>query len=922
MTLPDDGAPPPDWRAVRELFDAALEQPPPQRLAFISAASASDAVKAEARSLLDHADAAEATDPATAAHGGAATDARSFLARPAAVGVLGYDLGDEPGRTAEGGRSAREGQRHGAWVIVRRVGVGGMGEVFEARRADGRFEGRAAIKLLKRGMDSAEVLRRFAQEQQTLARLDHPNIARLFDAGLSDDGLPYFVMEFVDGRPIDEASRGLPFEARLGLFLQLADAVAHAHRKLLVHRDLKPGNVLVNGDGQVKLLDFGIAKALDPLADAAAPQAFDTTVGHARPFTPNYASPEQIRGEPVSTGTDIYSLGVLLYQLLTGVRPTGRDASSAAEAARSVLEETPTRPSALPPPGLLADAQWLATRKRLRGDLDNVLLKALDKSVERRYSSVEALAADVRAYLGGHPVSAQAPRAGYLFAKFVQRHRVPVATAVVAVLALVGGLAGTAWQAARAERARGSAEQRLAQLRDITRDVVLRYGDAVTFLPGGLVVKEALLQTLIRNLDRLEQEAGNDPEWLALLAAAHARLAQVQGNDLGASLSKMPDARQNAQRAIDLAERAAPARPNDPALVAAYAQALQVRAQGLRAQNRPDEGLKDLDNALRRLDAALAAPPAAARRALRLQQASVQLVRAQFHDQQTVASLNQPEVALALYERAALTLRELDAEAGDTARPDAEVAALRGTLHGARAITYARLNRLDLAQADADTAFRQRLRAVQAEPFNTAWRDGLVNDGTNAAVILLRAGRPAQALEASSAAWAEVQSLARENGPSSKWPGDVPRVAQHHGRALVLNGRHADALPVLEQALAGWAARQQSQPGPHPVRMQAWLGVYQARALAGSGNAALARQRAEASLAVLEPLAAAPQARDAMLNTGEAALLLAELEPGRAAAWRQRALQHYIAAQALLPLTGDHLANFQLAGGSPAGVSR
>ncbi len=489
------------------------------------------------------------------------------------------------------------------------------------------------------------------------------------------------------------------------------------------------------------------------------------------------------------------------------------------------------------------------------------------------------------------------------------------------MLALVGGLVGTAWQAHRAE-------QRLAQLRDVTRDVVLRYGDAVTFLPGGLVVKEDLLKTLLTNLDRLEQEAGDDPEWLALLAGAYARLAQIQGDDTGASLDKMPDARANAQRAIALALRAEAARPADAALVASHALALQMRAQGLRAQAKPEEGLTDLDDALARLDRALAAQPnsatastasaasgatagaATARRALRLQHASVQLVRAQFHDQQTVASLNQPEKALALYEEAAQALRQLDAE-----QADPEVAALLGTLHGARAITHARMNRLDLSQSDADLAFRQRLRSVHAEPFNTAWRDGLVNDATNAAVILLRADRPGPALQASQAAWTEVQALARESGPHSKWISALPRVAQHHGRVLVANGRYAEALPVLQTALVFWDQTRTQKPGPHPSRMHAWLTIYLARALQGAGDPALARQRLAESAAVLSPLAAQPKGRDAQLNLGEACVLLADLEPAQRAAWRQRALQAYTAAQALLPLTGDHLRNYTALGG-------
>ena len=396
---PSSGADPlpPSWAAVRELFEQALALDNPGRAALLVDPKLDPLLVAEVRSLL--------------AHEVSGSD-NAFLAPP----PIATGLGDDAAQAAL--ERDRSGQSLGAWRLVRKVGAGGKGEVWLAERADGSFSGRAAVKLLKRGMDSAAVLQRFALERQALARLSHPHIARLFDAGASDDGLPYFVMEYVDGRLIHQASLGLPLEQRLQLFLQLASAVAHAHRNLLVHRDLKPGNVLVDADGQVKLLDFGIAKALDPLEAADG----NTTVGGVRPYTPHYASPEQVRGEPVSTATDIYSLGVLLYQMLTGARPTGRQATTPMEAARAVLEEEPTRPSRLSGSDS-PDPQWLATRKRLEGDLDNILLKALEKMAQRRYSSVDALAADIGAYLEGHPVSARAASPGYVLGKFVQRNR-------------------------------------------------------------------------------------------------------------------------------------------------------------------------------------------------------------------------------------------------------------------------------------------------------------------------------------------------------------------------------------------------------------------------------------------------------------------------------------------------------------------
>jgi eukaryotic-like serine/threonine-protein kinase len=424
---------------IEALFEEALEIPPSARDAWLATACAGDpALTAQVRALLR-------------AHGQGG-------------GIVDRRLGPSPPPPPERERAPRP---IGPYRILEEVGRGGMSVVYRAERSDGHFRRRVALKVLRGGLDGEELHARLSAERQILASLDHPNIARLLDGGITEEGRPYLVMEYVDGEPLTEHcdQRRLSIEERLHLFLQVVRAVQHAHARLVVHRDLKPSNILVTREEQVRLLDFGIAKVLDFRGgvDLQGGRVPVTRTG-IRLFTPEYASPEQLRGEPASVANDIWALGVVLHELLAGARPfEARDASPLA-LERTILEEEPPSPSVR----VLNGSEERAGRRgmgrqalhrALRGDLDRIVAMALRKEPDRRYASAEQLADDLERYLDGRPVRAQADRPAYRIGKFLRRHRLEVAAAALALFSILGGAGLALQQAAEArdERDRAAA---------------------------------------------------------------------------------------------------------------------------------------------------------------------------------------------------------------------------------------------------------------------------------------------------------------------------------------------------------------------------------------------------------------------------------------------------------------------------------
>ncbi|HVT91846.1 MAG TPA: serine/threonine-protein kinase, partial [Bryobacteraceae bacterium] len=434
---------PADWERVKSVFAASLGVAPGERAAFLDAqCGGAPELRREVESLL-------------AANSGAG----DFLVEPAVA------WRDEPASPA-GRDLLGAGAKLGPYTVIQKIDEGGMAVVYQAVRDDGEFRKLVAVKVLKPGMDTHFVLERFQNEKQILAHFDHPNIAKLLDSGSTPGGRPYFVLEFIAGQPIDTycAENNLSIEDRLKLFQRICSAVEYAHQNLIVHRDLKPRNILVTASGDPRLLDFGIAKILSDDREL-------TRTG-VRPMTPEYASPEQIRGEPVTTATDIYGLGVVLYELLTGCRPFRSPTGSMHELARMITEGAPRRPSTQAE----ADAHHWA--RRLRGDLDNIVLKAMHADPQRRYRSVGELAADIDRYFAGAPVLAAGDEWAYRAGKFVRRHRGGVIAGSLAFLSLAAGLAVATHEATVARRERAVSERHAAQVRRLANSLIFDLHDA------------------------------------------------------------------------------------------------------------------------------------------------------------------------------------------------------------------------------------------------------------------------------------------------------------------------------------------------------------------------------------------------------------------------------------------------------------
>ncbi len=544
------------WQRVKQLLEEALELPTDQRELFLdNICDSDDLLRQEVESLLLEENA----------------NTNELLQSPlyAALTDLDKDRADWVGRQV------------GSYKITEKIGEGGMGAVYRAARADEQYQKQVAVKIVKQGLDTPFAASRFRAERQILADLEHPNIARLLDGGTTDNGFPYVVMELVEGQPIDQycAAHSLPVEERLQLFHGVCLAVQYAHQHLIVHRDLKPGNILVTGDGVPKLLDFGIAKILDP---ELLPCGLEATVSLDRMLTPQYASPEQVRGETITTASDVYSLGVILFLLLTGRLPVQFDQRSPEAIVRAICDTEPPKPSTAvliqeknatmsdlrPGKGSLRLAvegeplQKLS--KRLRGDLDNIALMALRKEPQRRYASAQELAEDIRRHMENLPVIACGDSAAYRVSKFVARHRAAAAAAVIVAIMLIIGMVTILREDRIARTERAHAEQRFNDVRNLSNTLLFQINDSIQDVPGTTQARRLLISSAQRYLDSLSQETSGDLSLLRELATGYERLGQIQRGRRGSDLGDSTSAIDSYRKAVTLREAIAQANPSNP----------------------------------------------------------------------------------------------------------------------------------------------------------------------------------------------------------------------------------------------------------------------------------------------------------------------------------------------------------------------
>lgn len=760
-----------EWHKVEELLNAALELAPGERQKFLDQVG-EPGLRREVESLL-----------------GCEALVDGFLAAPAlAFSVDFFEDEDAP--------DARAGQAIGHYRIKCEIGRGGMGAVFLAERADGEFQQQVALKIVRRSFADSELFRRFRRERQILASLNHPNIARLLDGGMSSDGEPFLVMEYVEGVRIDDYcdARQLSTHKRLRLFLEVCRGISYAHQHLVVHRDIKPSNILVTGEAVPKLLDFGIAKLLD------TEQADEHTRTEMRAFTPDYAAPEQVRGEQITTASDVYSLGVLLRDLLN---KTSR-AQKARKAPGAWRSETPAQETiatnlATKPEDADAQAQTI-DRNFASAELENIVAMAMREDPLRRYSAAAQLAEDVQRYLDGLPVRAQKDSFTYRAGKFIRRNKVGVGAAVLILLSLVGGLALALWQAGIARQQRDRAERRFNDVRKLSNSLLFEITPKIERLEGSIEARETLVTRALEYLDSLAQEAGGDLQLQSELASAYEKVGNLQGAPARPNLSDFKGALASLEKAKNIRFELLKMNPNESSNREHLAANL-VTSSYIRWWTSDVSGsIKDSEQALELYSKLIAEQPASI--ALRIASAEARINLAQtyyFNDQ--VSEVYAP-LRSALRELE--TLRETNAD-------NAEIGRLLGRAYALLGMNLFWDNKAAEGEAQIIKAVALTESLFASNPHDNVMQQGLWNIYIQAAQFY-EDDKPAQSIEYLSKALKLVEESVKNDPANTQARQNLAKTYSLLGADSTRLKKLDDAAAYLEKSLAVFAELEKAEP--------------------------------------------------------------------------------------------------------------
>jgi tetratricopeptide (TPR) repeat protein len=669
-------------------------------------------------------------------------------------------------------------QRIGPYRLLREIGRGGMGVVYLAERDDGQFEKRVAVKLLPALFHGEEMNRHFHRERFILARLEHPGIARLLDGGVTDDGQPYLIMEFVDGPPLTIHARenNLDLKSRLRLFLDVCSAVSYAHGNLIVHRDLKPGNVLVGPGGHMKLLDFGLARILGP---ADAPGFGIVPQTNRLLMTPSYASPEQIRGEPLAVGTDVFSLGVMLYELASGRRPFDNTGTSAPLVLRAVCEQDPI------PPSRAAMTEG-GTGMKIDSELDLIVLKALEKDASRRYATVDALAADVLAYLERRPIAARRAGIAYRIRKFIVRNRLAVGIATVATAAVFTATGVAVVEAMRAER-------RFQDVRRLANSVLFEMHDAIAPLPGSTKARELLIRRGLEYLDAISREPGVNGALRRELAKGYLQLGAVQGDGGAANLGNQKGAVVSIRRGVDLLEDLARKSPRDDGISRDLGMAYRNLGYAYQWTEQLSESRRAFESALRLSEADAAAHPDDLR-ARRTQAMSSYAIGTAFNQEQHYREAVAPfRAALQIFEGLAAAKGNAPAALRDVA-----------LCHKRLGASYSETGRLTDAVASYEAALGVEQRIANATPANGAARLDLSFTYSDLVEMYRRVGRLGDARNALQKALDIRAEAVRADPNNARAKAALAAIYLRDGDLRFTAGDLTGALWVFESAAQLW----------------------------------------------------------------------------------------------------------------------